>query len=107
MNYKKNMIKEIEFMEEKELRNFLKAQEGGKKTMTFVGDFTCKRNDKGNWEIAFIKQTKDDPRYAYTNFMSYKVALKKGEIVRDFRRLYGLEKFMKKIGAPEFKVIMK
>ena len=39
--------------------------------------------------------------------MSYKVALKKGEIVRDFRRLYGLEKFMKKIGAPEFKVIMK
>jgi hypothetical protein len=107
MNYKKNMIKEIEFMEEKELRNFLKAQEGGKKTMTFVSDFTCKRNDKGKWEIAFIKQTKDDPRYAYTNFMNYKVALKKGEIVRDFPRLYGVEKFMKKICAPEFKVIMK
>jgi hypothetical protein len=39
--------------------------------------------------------------------MNYKVALKKGEIVRDFPRLYGVEKFMKKICAPEFKVIMK
>ena len=106
MRYKK-MIKEIKFMEEKELRNFLKAQEGGKKTMTFVDNFTCKRNDKGKWEVAFIKKTKNDPHYDYTNFMSYKLALKGGDIVRDFFRLNGVENFMKKIGAPEFKVIMK
>ena len=94
-------------MEEKELRNFLKAQEGGKKTMTLVDSFTCKRNDKGKWEVAFIKKTKNDPHYDYTNLMSYKLALKGGDIVRDFFRLNGVEKFMKKIGAPEFKVIMK
>jgi hypothetical protein len=73
--------------------------------MNFIGDFTCKKNNEGKWEVGFVKISKDNPSYDYSNTMNCKVAAKTGSI-RGFLRLNGVEKFMKKIGAEDFTVIM-
>lgn len=105
MSYLKNNSTVIELMKEKQICNFLKAQEGGKRPMNFIGDFTCKKNNEGKWEVGFVKISKDNPSYDYSNTMNCKVAAKTGSI-RGFLRLNGVEKFMKKIGAEDFTVIM-
>ena len=57
--------------------------------------FIARLNDRNKWEVEL----------SLPKNMSRKLHARRGE-VREFARLNGVEKFMKKIGAKEFTVIM-
>jgi hypothetical protein len=58
--------------------------------------FIARLNSRNKWEVEI----------SLSKSMSSKLYARRGE-VREFARLNGVEKFMKKIGAEEFTVIMR
>lgn len=92
---------------EREVINFLKAQENNQKPMFFIDNFTCKFcNDEGDWTVAFRIRTKNHKTLDYGQPKNYQLRSKSGDI-RRFLRLNGALKFMQKVGVDEFTGLIK